>query len=383
MLVGKFHWRRMEKKFDSKMMKSNILTQGNSLELTLRLELDDIRAAAEKVNHCHRFIFSGAGDKYIVPLIGKFLWDHLSKRPLDVYHSRVLADYKFKLDQDTCVVFLTQSGTTKDTLDACKVAIENGCKIIAITNLHDEPEKENIITLLKNYENGRILKTHTLLHPEHPLPSTNTFHTSLMVLNLLTLHLNPNDEIMRLQKEKIPELVRKLSTSREVIEWGRKTAAKLYGKNFLYVMGDGPRFHVAEKHSKVMLMEGVKIDACPIESEDFVHSLIETLEFQKRHLILLQPLSVWNEKNYNLIRTLWSDYSGKDRLIMTNPFNFLNGDDIEEFSGIEGNLLSPFFYIIPLEWQSFYSAILRKVDPGVGKLVNKIRDDDQFKKLIK
>jgi glucosamine--fructose-6-phosphate aminotransferase (isomerizing) len=382
MIVGEKYWRRLEKRYDSKSMRLNILIQGNSLEVTLRDEMENIQKVAEKVGSCPRFIFSGAGDKYIVPLIAKFLWDHVSEKPLDVYHSRVLADYKPGLDKDVCVVLLTQSGTTKDTLDACRACMDSGCTVVAITNLQESTQRQNIISMLRDYKKGHILRTHTLLYPEEPLPSTNTFHTSLMVLNLLVLSISKDEKLLEMQK-RMPALVGSLSISNDVVAWAKKAAASLHNRNFLYVSGDGPRFHIAQKHSKIMLMEGAKIDACAMESEDFVHSLVETLEFQRRDLILLRPLEDWGDRNFDLISELWEKQSGRDRLIVCDPFTFLDDGVRKSFSSVEGNLLSPFLYMVPLEWQAFYLSLLRKVDPGVGKLVKKVRDDDQLKKLIK
>jgi glucosamine--fructose-6-phosphate aminotransferase (isomerizing) len=383
MIVAERYWRRLEKRYDKNKMKLNILTQESSLQQTVDFELKNIKRVAKNVKESKRFIFSGAGDKFIVPLISKYLWDHVSKKPLDVYHSRTLADYEFKLDTGTCVVFLTQSGTTKDTLEACKLAKEKSCKIVAITNLKEKTRNQNIIKLLNDYKKGYVINTHTLLYPEEPLPSTNTFFTSLMVLNLLTLLINENTELLSFHTERIPHLVGRLSASKSVIDWAKKTASALNSKNFIYVAGDGPRYHVAEKQAKIMLMEGVKMDAAAVRFEEFVHSLIETIGYQNREIILLKPIERWGEKNYDLIKTLWERHAGKEKTIICDPFKYLGNAVKWEFSSFEGNLMSPFLYIVPLEWLAYYLALLRKIDPGVGDFVKKIRDDAQLKKLIK
>jgi len=379
-------WRSLEKEYDSMGMKKNIEAQGDSIELTLRKELERIREVAHVLKDCKRFVFSGAGDKYLVPMITEFLWNHISKKPLNVIHSRVFADYVPEfLDDDVCVVLISQSGTTLDTIEACRTAIDKGCVVVSITNLKEE-KKTSLVSLCESYEKGYVLRTHTKFYPERPLPSTCTFHTSLLVLNLLALFLNDaNEEFFNIQINHIPRVVHDLSNSDEVRSEAKEYAVKLKNFDNFHVVGDGPRYGIARKHGRIMLMEGVKTNACAVESEEFLHSLIETLESKIIDpLIIMKPLDSWKSSimSYKLIKNLWLRYGGKDKVCVIDPFRFLNQDVKRCFSGIEGNLLSPFLYAVVSSWHAYYLALIKRKDPGVAKLVSKVREEKEVKRLI-
>jgi len=373
------NWKFLEAKYDSKRMRENIQTQGRSLQLTIRNEIQNIKNVARKLNRCKKFIFSGCGDKYIVALSSQFIWNYISTKQLNVIQSKVLTQYPPKsLDKNTCVVFISQSGTTADVIEACKLAIERNAFVVCITNLKDKLAN-SLVEFCENYKKGFVLKTHTEIYPEEPLPSTNTFHTSLAVLNLFTMFLNnANDNLFDLQINQIPKVVDCLSNSEKVKDFSKKIALKLKKYDNFYVVGDGPRFTVAKKHAKIMMMEGVKVNACDVESEEFVHSLIETLENKPNQLILLKPLDQWkNFESYLIVKKIWPS----NKIIEINPFEFLDNDVKSLFLSKEGDLLSPFIYTVITEWICYYLALIKKTDPGVGKFVKKIRSEEEMKKI--
>ncbi len=144
------NWQKLERQ-DSTNMKANIESQGRSIALTIKNEIEALKQVVSKVSVCKKFIFSGCGDKYIVPLITEFIWKKYVDKPLDVMHSRILADYKPKIDKDTCIIFLSQSGTTADVLDAFNYAKQNQSWIVCITNLKEE-KPNSLVELCKNYK---------------------------------------------------------------------------------------------------------------------------------------------------------------------------------------------------------------------------------------
>ncbi|MBL7169582.1 MAG: SIS domain-containing protein [Candidatus Aenigmarchaeota archaeon] len=376
---------KLFKKVDSNNMKQEIEDQGLSIELTIKNELENIKNISKKLQKCERFVFSGCGDKYVVPLASKYLWNHISEKPLDVIQSWTLKNYPPKhLNSKTCVVFVSQSGTTYDTVDACKLAIEKKCKVVALTNLKEE-KYDSLVELCENYKNGHVIRTHTKSYPEKSLPSTGSFHASLTALNLFTIFVNKGPQkFIDFQVNYIPKVVDSLSNSELVKKWAQKAAKKLKKFNNFYVVGDGPRYPVARKQARIMMMEATKVNACDIEGEEFVHSLIETLESKSNPLILLKPLMGWEDsfRNFEMVKKFWLEHAGKKKLTIINPFKFLDKKINYLFSGIDGDILSAFLYAPQLEWLSYYLALERGFDPSVGKLVKKVRNRTQIKKML-
>ncbi|MFX1597649.1 MAG: SIS domain-containing protein [Promethearchaeota archaeon] len=378
------NWDRLEKECDSLNMKGNILTQGESVIKTLKNEINYAFEASELISKCERVLLAGAGDKYLIPMISEYLWQYFTHKPIRVIHSRVLADYGIKRGKGTCVIFISQSGRTGDTLDAVEKVVPEGIKAIGVTNL-----KEKSSDTLYQIEDhgGVVLKTHTILYPEEPTPSTATFHSTLVLLNILLLYALHREgkgveELIEKQTREIPELIDELSRSKDVIRWGIEKATdflEFSGSSF-YVVGDGPRYPIARKQALIMLMEACKQDACPIEAEEFSHSLIETLEPENRNkkpLILLKPKEDFVSKSLSnhleFIERIWKKYGGENRFLDVDPFDFTD----YEISNYAGNLLTPPLYMIPLEWFTYYYAIAQKIDPGKTKLVDKIRSGGQ------
>lgn len=383
------NWSELEA-LDSTGMKKAILLQGESVKLSIKESHKTILEVAESVKF-KNILMTGAGDKYLIPMISEYLWEYFSDIPIKTMHSRTLADNLPRwVGKNTLVILLSQSGTTKDTLDAMELCLSRGSTCVAITNRWEKPEGRSLLVLEEG--GGYVIRTRTKPYPEKPLPSTGTFHATLALLNLLLLELlaffQSDDEIdhaLKLQAEIIPDLTDKLSKSNKVIEWGKSAAE--WGFNYVdkmfYVMGDGPRYPVARKHALIMLMEGVKADACDAKMEEFIHSLVETLEEEnkeKKPLIVLKPPNQTKPlETFQLVKRLWERQAGKEKLLEVSP------QEIDEEAlippGNVENLLSPPLYAIPLEWQAFYLALLRGVDPGVSKLVGKIRSAESLTKI--
>ena len=350
---------------DSTSMSRQIMEQGKSAVLSLERSAAEITRVAEELKDFDKFILSGAGDKYIVPMISQFLWRRLSDRPVDVIHSRTLADYVPRyVGRDTCCIFLTQSGKTKDTIDAINQVAMRGAKCIAITNLK---EKEGVHNLCET------VRTHTVTYPEKATPSTGTFHSSLAVMNEIIIQAFGDKRWGEAHRE-VLRIADSLSKNKELIQWSESTAKEMLkhdGSSF-YFIGDGPRFPVAKKAATIMFYEGAKHDACAVETEEFVHSLIETLEDENRHkkpMVVLQPLkSQITDFSYRQLESIKKMWWEKAPMFVVNPFDFC-----EEVGGEAGNLLSPPLYAVQTIWLAFHFAMARGVDPGVTHMVGKVR----------
>jgi glucosamine--fructose-6-phosphate aminotransferase (isomerizing) len=369
---------------DSLNMRGNILSQGESVIESIERSKENIEEIAKLVFDCKRFLVCGAGDKYLIPLISKFIWKRFSKAPLEVVHSRTFADYYAEqLDERTCVILLSQSGLTKDTLDAMNLAIKRSAFCIGITNLKEE--RKGSLWDLERYAKGFVINSYTKIYPEEPVPSTSTFHAMLALLNLLFLYIcramqADVEEYIEKQEKEIPKVIDELSKSEELITWAKEKALvlKRFAGESFYVLGDGPRYPIARKQALIQFMEGAKQDACAIELEEFIHSLIATLEEanpSKKPFILLKPrdsfLSPFTFRMLHHIESLL-ELKLRERFLRVDPFQFTTYRLEKEI----GSLLTPPLYIIPLEWLTYHFAIERGIDPGVCTLVEKIRGEE-------
>ena len=342
---------------DSTDMRSHIQKQGISAVKTLeknRRQIENFAANAE----FDRIIINGAGDKYLVGLTASYLWRKFGREPLSVIHSRDLADNPPYMDEKSLVIFYSQSGKTKDTVDAAKVVVEKKAQSVLITNLREE--LPNSLWSLKK-QGGTIFTTQTEIYPERSLPSTMTFQATLSTLWHLLAELSGKNMYDELKSS--AQLTDELSRDKGVENAAKKMAERLAKEQSArYVMGDGPRYGLARKLGLIMCMEGVKINAFPLESEEFLHSAIETLENENEvklsNTVFMPPRGATFRNNAEKLVKFWSDYGTVHR--------------IEAIEGVN-DLFNPQPQIVLPIWVAYHEALLRGVDPGIGKLVSKIR----------
>jgi fructoselysine-6-P-deglycase FrlB-like protein len=338
---------------DSTEMREHILMQGLSARKTLEANkkaVEEFAAPAE----FDRIIVNGAGDKYLIGLTASYLWREFGREPLDVLHSRDLADNPPHMDGNTLVIFLSQSGRTKDTMAAARTAVKCGAQSLVITNLR-EPDKKSLWFLK---DSGPVLVTQTEIYPERALPSTMTFHATLSQLWHVLAELAGKDVYQKLLDT--ADLVEKLSSDQKLEKDAAEVAGKLAKKGARYVMGDGPRYGIARKLALVMFMEGAKVNAFPLETEEFLHSAIETLEKGAEHLpavVFMPPKGAPFRKQAEKTAKFWEEHA---------PVYRIAPQGIDLFSAQPQMVFG--------EWLAYHEALLRGFDPGVSRLVDKVRD---------
>ena len=371
-------WEDREK-FDSTNMKEFILKQGLAVKKTLKKQEQNTDLLAQIFSKVKNIVISGAGDKYLIPLISQYIWYKFGDKPLNVIHSRTLADHTPNfINKDTLCIFLSQSGKTKDTMDALKICMQKKAYCAGITNLRER--EQNSFYVLDEYDKGFILNTFSDPYPEKPLPSTQTFQSTLALLNTLllkgALYSGADvEEYLKIQTIRIPKYIDKLSTSGKVIEWAKNLSLNLkqfFGSTF-YVFGDGPRYGIARKQALIFFMEGVKNNASAMMTEEFLHSAVETLEkdnMSKNPMIMIMPPET--SPSFALaskISSFWREHSFEDFVTEITPFEF-----VEQWPGESLDILSPALYGVQLSWFTYYYALLRGVDPGACHIVKKVRD---------
>jgi len=343
---------------DSTNMREHILKQGQAAKMSLNHNKKAVEKFASPAEF-DRIIINGAGDKYLIGLTASYLWREFGREPLQVIHSRDLADNPPYMDENTLVIFLSQSGKTKDTMDAAKLVSSKGCSTALITNLR-EPTPDSLWFLKKH---GPVFNTQAEIYPELPTPSTLTYHGTLSVLWHMLSELagkNLYQEIMD-----AADITDKISNDTAVEEKAKKLAEKLDGPR--YVFGDGPRYGLARKQALIMFMEGTKTNAFSLESEEFLHSAVETLEEDNNEklpmLMFMPPKGTPFHDTAEKIVKIWGEHA---------PAYPIEPPEVSKHVNLN-NLLSVQPQMVFGEWVAYHEAILKGIDPGLTEIVKKVR----------
>jgi glucosamine--fructose-6-phosphate aminotransferase (isomerizing) len=112
----------------------NTLT-GRIAESGTDVVFDDMKLAPETFLKCSRIVFVACGTAWHAGLVGKRLIESMAKIPVDV---EVASEFRYRdllLPPGAIVIPVTQSGETADTLEALRVAKQNGAIILSLVNV--------------------------------------------------------------------------------------------------------------------------------------------------------------------------------------------------------------------------------------------------------
>jgi glutamine---fructose-6-phosphate transaminase (isomerizing) len=186
-----------------------------------RLDLEDIGLTETEIRNLRRMVILACGTAYHAGVIGRYVVEEWARIPCEpdiasewIYRNPVLA-------RDTLVVGISQSGETRDTVQAVRLAREGGARTLAITNLMGTQITREV---------DRVLYTRAGM--EMGVAATKTFTSQVALLYLLGLKLAqvrktlPEEEIERLLAE----------------------VHGLPGKIAAYLDGDHPIEEIAQRH---------------------------------------------------------------------------------------------------------------------------------------
>ena len=343
-------------------MLKEIHEQPEAIRNTLRLRDDVIKQAAEIIHSSDRIFMLAMGTSGHSALAGRHMFASIAGVLPTFELASDFSDtvYGALTDRD-CIIAITQSGETTDTITAVKFAKEHGVKIIAITNVVGSS-----ITRIADYT---IL---TQAGPEIGVAATKTFMVQLTSLALIALSLGEltgftdlsDIESKRKCLEKIPEIVSDTISRNE--ELARRLAGELYEKTSLLFLGRGVSIATAEEGA-LKLKEIAYNHAEAYSAGESKHGPIALVEDgfpvifvapnDKTRSRMIGNLMEMKARGASVISVILKD---DEELESLSKFVFTIPEDIEpEFSTM--------VFIVPLQLFSYYMALRKGYDPDMPR----------------
>lgn len=164
-------------------MLREIFEQPQALSATVEHNLRDgnlnaevFRDAAEAFRGRERLVIAASGSSRYAGLAGEIMFEDLAGLAVDVEYASEYCYRSAHTLQDPCVLVISQSGETADTLAALQEARARGLATIAITNRADSTMARAADASLPTWAGKEIA-----------VPATKSFTTQLATLYLLTL----------------------------------------------------------------------------------------------------------------------------------------------------------------------------------------------------
>jgi glucosamine--fructose-6-phosphate aminotransferase (isomerizing) len=186
-----------------------------------RLDLEDIGLTELEIQNLRRMVILATGTAYHAGVVGRYVIEEWARLPCE---PDIASEWRYRnpvLTKDTLVVGISQSGETRDTIHAIRLARETGARTVAITNMMGTQITQEVDTVL-----------YTRAGLEMSVAATKTFTAQMTLLYLLALRLA---EVRRTLPEK--EIATLLA---EVDALPQKIAA--------YLDGDHPIEEIAQRH---------------------------------------------------------------------------------------------------------------------------------------
>ena len=339
-------------------MLKEIHEQPDAIRDTLRLHSENIEKAARIIKDSENVYMLAMGTSGHAAKAGRHMFASLAGILPSFELASDFPDTVYgALSERDCIIAITQSGETTDTITAVKYAKQHGTRIIAITNVVGSS-----ITRLAD---------HTLMTqagPEIGVAATKTFMvqlTSLALIALSLVEMTGFKELTEIQEkhrslEKLPELISEVISRNE--ERARRLASVLYDKQSLLFLGRGISMATAEEGA-LKLKEIAYNHAEAYSAGESKHGPIALVQ-DGYPVIFVAP----SDDTRNRIVGNIMEMKARGATIVA----VIQKDD-DEIAGLADyvfaipKLTEPEFsimpYVVPLQLFSYYMALRKDYDP--------------------
>jgi len=314
------------------------------------------KTALETISSARKIIIVACGTSWHSGLIGEYLIEQFARTDVEVEYA---SEFRYRnplITAEDCVIAISQSGETADTLEAIRIAQKHGALTIGIVNVVGS-------TIARETDAGIYLHA----GPEIGVASTKAFTAQVMVLTLLALRLavqkkTITDSTFNHIADQINSLPQVISHVIETTAPQIKKISKYFrhAQNFLF-LGRGIHFPVALE-AALKLKEISYIHAEGYPAAEMKHGPIALID----HMMPVVVIAPKSDPIYEKIRANIEEVRARngELIIITEEGNH----ELDSYAGDEqfvvrvptvDSALQPLVAIIPLQLLSYYVADLR------------------------
>jgi glucosamine--fructose-6-phosphate aminotransferase (isomerizing) len=318
-----------------------------------KVRLDGLNLTEKDLARIKRIIFIACGTSWHAGLIGKYLIEEYARIPVMVEYASEFR-YKKPILYDTdCVITISQSGETADTLAGLREAKQKGIRVLGITNIVGS-------TIARESDGGIYIHA----GPEIGVASTKAFTSQVTVMILLTIYFSRQRDMSREEGNEIiqeiieiPEYINQILENTEIL----KEIAEKYHRasNFLF-LGRDIQFPVALEGA-LKLKEISYIHAEGYPAAEMKHGPIALIDENLPVVFIALKDAIYNKviSNMQEVRAR----GGKIIALASE------GDtEIQDFADHViyipkvHKIISSIITVIPLQLLAYYIAVLRGCD---------------------
>lgn len=316
--------------------------------------LEEFNLSAEELQQLQKITLVACGTSFHAALVGKFLLEHLCRRPVEV---DLGSEFRYRdpfVDSRTLLIPISQSGETADTLAGLREGKTKGARTLAICN---------VVGSSIARESESVFYTHA--GPEIGVASTKAFTTQLVALYLIGLYIAR--QLGRLSAAQLrqhltglltlPTQVQEvLDNDHELREIGRRY---VQAQNFLY-LGRGIHYPIALEGA-LKLKEISYIHAEGYPAGEMKHGPIALIDEHLPVVVLATRGPVFDKMMANIEEVV----ARRGRVIaLSEAGNVTVAKKVETLIPVPETALelSPIVLAVPLQLLAYHIADLRGTD---------------------
>ncbi|MCQ3937375.1 MAG: glutamine--fructose-6-phosphate transaminase (isomerizing) [Chloroflexi bacterium] len=312
----------------------------------------EVETLIEKMKNARHLYFIGCGTSYHAASVGAVYFAQLAGKPvIPVLAPQFIAQYAPAVNHDDVGIFVSQSGETKDVLNALEAAEQKGMACFGLANV----------------VGSTLTKTASLCLPlccgyEISVPATKTF-TNQVVMFLYLAYKMAGKDVHGL--DAIPELMEKTI---EMVEPQIKEIAKDINEwNDLYCLGYGATYPIALEGA-LKLKEITYAHCEGMLSTEFKHGPLSAVSKGFPIIFVAGPndvpliISGINEVKVRGARTIV--IAEEDSRLRANA------DDVIVLPK-SGPQISALLGVLPLQLLSYHMSVMRGFDPDFPRNLSK------------
>ncbi|MEM4187914.1 MAG: glutamine--fructose-6-phosphate transaminase (isomerizing) [Candidatus Hadarchaeum sp.] len=330
-----------------------IFQQPDAVQETLRAPSDELKKLARFLLSAKRVYFVACGTSFHAALVAKYALAKLAEFPVEVMISSEFGEVG-RIDDETAVLAITQSGETADTLKAVEAARAAGAKVACLTNVVGSS-----ITRMSD------LVCYTYAGPEVSVVATKTFAAQVAYLLRLAIHLAEVRRRSRLScrllaagLKVLPEQMRRVLT--ETNSQVKQLANRLAKAENIYLIGRGIGYPlVLEGALKIKEITYIHSEGMP--AGELKHGTLALIEEETPVIAVVPP----GEMRVKMVSNVEEVKARGASVIAIAD----NGQDlrehVDELISIPRTeeFFSPLLFIIPLQLLAYYITVERGQDP--------------------
>ncbi|HAF63207.1 MAG TPA: glutamine--fructose-6-phosphate transaminase (isomerizing) [Anaerolineaceae bacterium] len=344
-------------------MQKEIHEQARSLTDTLtgrvdfdnnRIELINLNMDEKKAKAIQKIIITACGTAYNAGMVGKTMIETIAKIPVEV---DVASEFRYRdplVDESTCVIVISQSGETADTLAAMEEAHKKGAIVLSIVNAIGS----QAIRAADGYISMQV-------GPEIGVASTKAFTAPLVDLYMLAIYLADLRGTLTEEERShyiydlrvIPDIAGKCLKREDAVEEVAKILKDVH--NILY-LGRGINMPIAyEGALKLKEISYIHAEAYP--AGEMKHGPIALIDKDMPVLAII-PKDQWYDKMLSQVEQV---KARGGTLILVATDGDARAKELGDYVlWIPESpwLLTPVFTTIPLQMLAYHIAAIRGLD---------------------